>query len=187
MKKLVASLAALALFASTPALSKPKKTKKDAEVTPATAVTPAPEAAPAPEPEAAPGPDVAPEIQAVISYRHTQMKLAGGHMKSVKLIVKSGVDAQDEILQHTSALQSVAANLSKYWPEGSGHETGLEDLEAKAEIWTDAEGFAAELTAFHEATQALHKTAEGGDNAAIIEALGNVGAQCGSCHDVYRD
>ena len=189
MKKLVLGTAALALFLATPALSKPKKGKKAGEPTPA--AEPAQPATPAEPAEPAtqytPEEDVDPALMAAISYRHTQMKLSGGHMKSIKLVVKGHEAGTDEVLAHATALKAIADGLGNHWPEGSGHETGIEDMEARAEIWTDAEGFAAQIAKFQEATTALHAAAEAGDMAAVGEALGAVGGSCGSCHDGYRD
>ena len=138
------------------------------------------------EPEYTAKEDVDPILMGAISYRHTQMKLAGGHLKSIKLVVK-GHDAAGEVLAHAVALKAISEGFGEPWPAGSGHETGIEDMEAKAEVWTDAEGFAAEIAKFQEAATALHTAAEGGDLAVIGDALGNVGQSCGDCHDVYRD
>jgi cytochrome c556 len=189
MKKLVLGTAALALFLATPALSKPKKGKKAAEEAPAAeAPAAAAEEAPAePEPTYTPEEEVDPALMGAISYRHTQMKLAGGHMKSIKLVVKGHESGTDEVLAHATALEAIASGMGNHWPEGSGHETGIEDMEAKAEIWTDAEGFAAAIAKFHEATTALKTAAEAGDMAAVGDALGGVGASCGGCHENYRD
>ena len=189
MKHLVAILAASSLLFAAPALSKPKKGKKAGEPTPA--AEPAQPATPAEPAEPAtqytPEEDVDPALMAAISYRHTQMKLSGGHMKSIKLVVKGHEAGTDEVLAHATALKAIADGLGNHWPEGSGHETGIEDMEARAEIWTDAEGFAAQIAKFQEATTALHVAAEAGDMAAVGEALGAVGGSCGSCHDGYRD
>ena len=82
-------------------------------------------------------------------------------------------------------LKAIAADLPTWFPKGSGPETGLKTA-AKAEIWTDAEGFAAAATNFQAETAKLEQLATAGDlDAAKAQARATTAA-CKACHDKYR-
>lgn len=72
-----------------------------------------------------------------------------------------------------------AANLAK----GTGAESG-QTTKAKAEIWSDAKGFKAELDKSHAANAALVKV--GDDPAAVKAAAKAVTDTCNSCHTKFR-
>jgi cytochrome c556 len=76
----------------------------------------------------------------------------------------------------------IAATFGELFPEGS--ETGY-DTEAKETIWTDRDGFNAELAAFSEAVSSAIEAAPQ-DLEALNAAAGPVFKTCKSCHEGYR-
>jgi cytochrome c556 len=96
-------------------------------------------------------------------------------------------DAPDKavILANASKIKGTAAALPTWFPKGSGPETGLKTA-AKAEIWTDAEGFATAATQLQTETVKLEQLAMAGDIDAIKAQARAVGAACGACHSKYR-
>ena len=62
------------------------------------------------------------------------------------------------------------------------------DVETQAlpVIWENPEDFAAKAAALEEAATAFAATAAGGDQAATLGGLQNLGGTCGNCHDSYR-
>ena len=85
----------------------------------------------------------------------------------------------------TGAGKTIQANLATFaanLPKGSGPESGI-PTRAKAEIWTDAAGFAAALDAAKAAAGTL---ANAPDLASAQAAAGAVGRSCGGCHSKYQ-
>ena len=60
------------------------------------------------------------------------------------------------------------------------------DTEALPAIWENPDDFAAKAAALQEAATAFAATAAGGDQAATLGGLRNLGGTCGNCHDSYR-
>jgi cytochrome c556 len=58
---------------------------------------------------------------------------------------------------------------------------------AKAEIWTDKDGFDAAINGEVQAVAALETAAAGGDKDATLKAVQGVTKACGDCHDKYRE
>jgi cytochrome c556 len=102
-----------------------------------------------------------------------------------------GAMAQDKMPYDAAIATTAALNLAalasmsmdRYWIEGT--DSTVEGTRAKAEIWTDAAGFQAEITGLATATAALAAVAGDGPDA-LKAAFGPVGQSCGSCHETYR-
>lgn len=83
------------------------------------------------------------------------------------------------------ALAGVAtADQSLLWIEGTDRES-IEGTRALPKIWTDPEGFAAELEKISKAADAAVLAVANG-LPDLQAAVGGVGASCGSCHEAYR-
>ena len=89
------------------------------------------------------------------------------------------------IAANAATAASLAKDLPSWFPKGSGPEAGVKTA-AKAEIWTDAAGFAAAATKLQDETAKLQTAATAGDMEAIkAQARATFGA-CKNCHDQYR-
>jgi cytochrome c556 len=120
--------------------------------------------------------------EAVIKYRQAVMSAQGAHMGAISRIVKGEVDLADQLAAHAQALNDLANMIPAAFAEaGSDAETRALPL-----IWEDHEGFLAKAEALQTATADFVAAVEGGDMAAIGEAMGPVGAACQGCHETYR-
>jgi len=96
-------------------------------------------------------------------------------------------DAPDKaaVAAAAATLAGLAKQAPSWFPKGSGPEAGVKTA-AKAEIWTDAAGFAAAATKLADETAKLQQVAAGGDIEAMRAQARAVGGACNTCHDKYR-
>ena len=84
-----------------------------------------------------------------------------------------------------ASVNTLAQALPSWFPKGSGPEAGVKTA-AKAEIWTDAAGFAAAVGKLQGETAKLQEVATAGDLEAIKAQVRATGAACKTCHDLDR-
>jgi cytochrome c556 len=122
--------------------------------------------------------------KAVVARQAHYRDLAAA-FKSVNDQLKA--DAPDKAALSAAAvrMKALGADLPGWFPKGSGPEAGVKTA-ARAEIWTDAEGFAAAATSLQGETARLAEVAAGGDLDAIKAQARATGAACKGCHDKYR-
>src|SRR6185312_14861450 len=96
-------------------------------------------------------------------------------------------DAPDKaaVASGAGAVNTLAQAMPSWFPKGSGPEAGVKTA-AKAEIWTDAAGFAAAVGKLQGETAKLQEVATAGDLEAIKAQVRATGAACKNCHDQYR-
>jgi cytochrome c556 len=112
--------------------------------------------------------------------RHMAMEAVGDAMKPLAAIAKKEAPFDAAVVKANAT--TIAENLEKaatLFPAGSG---GGESR-AKPEIWTDPAGFEKGMKDAHAAAVALQSVS---DEAAYRPALGALGGNCKSCHDMYR-
>lgn len=131
-----------------------------------------------------PAPAVTPAGQ-VLMARQAHFREQNAAVKALNDELKKDPPDKAAIAADATRIKSSAAALPTWFPKGSGPETGLKTA-AKAEIWTDAEGFAAAATQLQTAAAKLGEVAMTGDLEAINAQDRAVGAACGACHTKYR-
>src|SRR4051794_5157924 len=96
-------------------------------------------------------------------------------------------DAPDKaaIAANATTAANLAKDLPTWFPKGSGPEAGVKTA-AKAEVWTDAAGFAAAVSKLQDETAKLQQVASAGDIDAIKAQVRATGGACKNCHDTYR-
>lgn len=96
-------------------------------------------------------------------------------------------DAPDKaaISANAATAATLAKDLPAWFPKGSGPEAGVKTA-AKAEIWTDAAGFAAAATKLQDETAKLQQVAAAGDMDAIKSQVRATAGACKNCHDQFR-
>jgi cytochrome c556 len=114
---------------------------------------------------------------------HFREQAAG--FKAINDELKKEAPDKAVILANATRIKGTAEALPTWFPKGSGPETGLKTA-AKAEVWTDAEGFATAATQLQTETVKLEQVAMAGDLDAIKTQDRAVGAACGACHSKYR-
>ena len=85
----------------------------------------------------------------------------------------------------TKQMNDLASALPTWFPRGSGVEARPRS-QAKANVWTDAAGFAAVASNLQVQVSKLNQAAVGGDVAAVRAQVRAVGGACKACHDTYR-
>jgi cytochrome c556 len=113
--------------------------------------------------------------QAAMKANGQTMKILGGMAQGESPFDAAVVKEQGEAM---AARFDAVRNL---FPPGS--DKGPPETYAKAEIWSDPEGFTAALDKAMDASLALAAVT---DEAQLKEAVGNVGGACKGCHDKYR-
>jgi len=127
-----------------------------------------------------------PQAQASDSVQEQRHDLMESSKEAAKTI--GGMLKGEREFDAAAAMESfgtwdhIAATFGDLFPEGS--ETGY-DTEAKETIWTDREGFNADLAAFSDAVSNAIE-AEPQDLAALKAAAGPVFDACKNCHETYR-
>ena len=120
-----------------------------------------------------------------IKYRGSVMKAIGGHMSAAGVILKGEGGSPAHLQGHGHALAELAKVALTIFPEGTGPDAGK--TEAKANIWTDKEGFSEVQQAFVTLAGRFAEAAATGDMSAAGAALGALGkGGCKACHDKYR-
>ena len=120
----------------------------------------------------------------VMHDRHENYERMGRAMKGISRELKSEAPAAAEIQQHSATIAGFAPQVPSWFPAGTGPEAGR--TRAKAEIWSDPQGFAAAVQRFQQAAAQFDSAARSGDVAAIRAAMPALGSSCSNCHDKYR-
>jgi len=102
-----------------------------------------------------------------------------------------GAMARGRIEFDTDRVQTNAERLlalTKMLSDAFAADTRENDVETEAldVIWEKTDDFAAKIQATIDASSALVDAAATGDEAAMTQAIGQVGSSCGSCHDDFR-
>jgi cytochrome c556 len=141
-------------------------------------------AAMAADPAAAPAPTT-PGGKAVVA-RQGHYKELNGAFRALNAELRK--DAPDKTVLAASAgqMKDLAAALPSWFPKGSGPEAGVQTA-AKAEIWTDAAGFATVATGLKTETAKLADLATAGDLDGLKAQVRVTGGACKACHDKYRE
>ncbi|ANK81783.1 MAG: hypothetical protein TEF_14005 [Rhizobiales bacterium NRL2] len=105
--------------------------------------------------------------------RVKDMKTIGGAMKAIG-------DGEGDAVAHAKTVNMLAQGLHAKFPEGSM------EYRAKANIWSDAEGFKKSMDEMVAASENLVDAAMTGDRSKTLAALGATGKTCKSCHETYR-
>lgn len=132
---------------------------------------------------------VATMVQAAdpIAERRELMKANGAAMKAINEALKNGASAAD-IAPHAAKLHADAVALAPLFPAGTDQPQGKDPGQtmAKAEIWQNPDGFAAELKKFEDESAMLQTAVAGGDMGVIKAEFEKLGGVCGDCHKQFR-
>ena len=121
----------------------------------------------------------------VIKTRQHEFKDLGAATKSVKDQLASGSPDSDKIKAAAAIIKQAAAGIPNWFPAGSDASAGVKTA-AKAEIWSDAAGFAAARDSFVEQAGKFSVLANSGDAAAQADGFKALGKTCAGCHEKYR-
>jgi cytochrome c556 len=121
----------------------------------------------------------------IYKVRHDEYHKLGDAFKTIK--DQSSASTPDAAAIKTAAqvVKNASVNQFKWFPTGSGPETGAK-TRAKAEIWSKPQDFEAAQKLFAERASKLNDAAGTGDIAAVRTQFGEVGKACKNCHDTFR-
>ena len=141
-------------------------------------------AAPATPAVVTPAPVVPLNLAKTVSYRHKVMKAASDHLAAAGILAKGEVDRPQDMIMHATALLELSATIGSLYPAGTGPDAVK--TEAKKEVWTQPDKFAAAAKALETESLGLVDAAKKNDIAAYKAQVGKIGEACGGCHDTFR-
>ena len=127
-----------------------------------------------------------PAIVAAINARKANYKEIGGAFKTINDEIKTGSPDLATVRPLARDLLTRASGQLKYFPKGSGPESG-EKTRAKAAIWADQSTFVRLHNEMLGAARALQAATVSGDVAAMTSARTTLGGACKACHDKFRE
>lgn len=135
-----------------------------------------------------PSPAFAQSAEESVATRIAGMKQIGANMKAIGGFLKGGKRAGtiETVGLRGQAIAAFAEKIPAMFPKGTGPGALPGKTRAKAEIWTDWNGFVAAAMKMKAGGEALVAAAESGDKAKVGAALKMTGASCGQCHKPYR-
>lgn len=127
----------------------------------------------------------------LVKYRQSFMTANGAHLTMIAAVAKGEVSWTDELVGHAHALHEQSKNLNAHLQQLFAEGTGPGDTEVETAalpaIWEKWGEFEQAAQGFESASAELVEVAEGGDTAALGQALGSFGKDaCGGCHETFR-
>ncbi|QGG81012.1 hypothetical protein GH975_10710 [Litorivicinus lipolyticus] len=116
----------------------------------------------------------------VVKERMDRFGASKDSAKAIRGGLKSGDFAR--IQTHARALNTWAAEMTTYFPEGSNPSPS----EALDSVWTDWAGFSAKAGDYEMATARLLSVSQTSDSDATAVAFKQVMVSCKGCHDDYK-
>ncbi len=123
--------------------------------------------------------------EAAYEIRHERYEEMGDSLKAINRELKGGAPDVARIQREAATLASLAEQIPTWFPAGSGPDVHAKSR-AKAEIWSDAQGFAEAHKGFAQQAQNFKRVADSGDVNQIRAAVQPFGKSCGDCHDKFR-
>jgi cytochrome c556 len=121
---------------------------------------------------------------AVMHDRHEGMEAIGNSFKDIHRALTAGSPDLPTVRSNAAKIAQLSQQASGWFPAGTGPDVGK--TRAKADIWQNAEDFAAKLRNFQAAARAFNGAASGNDVRAINASFNQLGGACKACHDKYR-
>lgn len=127
-------------------------------------------------------------IAAAVKARQGYFAMLGANMGTLAGMARGQIDYDEaaavRAASNIEALMGYDASI--HFPAGSSaDDLGAEVTEARANIWTDMDGFGEKAADLGMAVEGLSDAVVGGQQN-VGAAIGNVGAACKACHDDYR-
>jgi cytochrome c556 len=127
----------------------------------------------------------APAISAAIANRQANYKEIGGGFKAINDEIKTGSPDMNSLRPLARDIAARAAATLKYFPRGSGPESGIK-TRAKPEIWKNQAEFVDIQQKMIAAANSLNSAAAAGNLADLTMARNALGGTCRTCHDRFR-
>ena len=123
--------------------------------------------------------------QQAYEIRHERYEEMGDSMKAINRELKGGSPDIARIQREAATLSGLASQIPSWFPAGSGPDVHAKSR-AKAEVWSDPQGFSRAHARYMEQVQRFNAIAQAGDVNAIQTAADDLGKSCKDCHDRFR-
>ncbi|MGJ8618240.1 MAG: c-type cytochrome [Sulfitobacter sp.] len=119
-----------------------------------------------------------------VAARHAQMQIVSYSTGVLGAMAKGEVEFDADMANSAATNLNAMAKLdaASLWVPGT-EQGAVDGSRAKAEIWSDAAGFADKFAALEKASAELMGVA---DVDALKAGMGAVGGACKACHESYR-
>jgi cytochrome c556 len=121
----------------------------------------------------------------LIRERQSHYKQMGAAMKGINEQLHGSAPSIDAIRQGSRVLVTLAPQLLRWFPRGTGPEAGVRTRALPA-IWSNNRDFRRAGATLLVAARALDAAAQRGDLDAVRAATPQVAHACGNCHDNFR-
>jgi len=129
--------------------------------------------------------DVDPQVAALIETRQGHLDGFGEANRNMNNALNAAQPDIEVIRTNLQSIMAVAPDLTSWFPEGSGPESGAR-TDARPEIWERRAEFEARHADLLAGLQQFSATVESGDIAAIRAGLPVLGETCRGCHMPFR-
>ena len=120
-----------------------------------------------------------------IQMRQGNYKQMAAAMKGLNDELHTATPAIGTIRRHAQVFATHAPRVLRWFPAGTGPESGVR-TRAKAEIWSDPDGFRRAGAGLLLASRSLSAAVRSRDIAAVRAAMPALGRACATCHDSFR-
>jgi cytochrome c556 len=122
----------------------------------------------------------------IINIRQQGFKKLGGAFKIIHNELSSSSPDATKIAVAAAEIKASTDAIAGWFPPGSGPQPGVK-THAKAEIWSDANGFAATRAAYtRQVEKSVRQLADPRERSVWKESSAALGQACKDCHDSYR-
>lgn len=125
------------------------------------------------------------DVAALVRSRQDGMKAIGAATKEINDKLVRGASPA-EIKPLAARIGALAAQSGRWFPAGSGPESGLK-MKALPEIWTQSAQFEQQRRAFVAQAAKFAATANGPDIARTSADFNALRRQCKACHDTFTE
>lgn len=125
-----------------------------------------------------------------VTKRRADMTAAAKAVGGIRAVANGGTiddSVKPALVEAAGTLVASFTELSKddVWPAGSTNEA-IANSKAKSEIWSNHDGFKADMNNALTAALAVQSAVQGGDVDQVKTAVGAMMQTCGSCHKDFR-
>jgi len=124
-------------------------------------------------------------VESVIKARQQHLKDVGAAFKSIRDETRKPAPEMAQIQTAAGTIAKASGEIDTWFPKGSGPESKVE-TDAKAEIWSDPQGFATAAKALKAEAPRLQQLAAANDLNGVKAQVGKLGGACKGCHDKFR-
>ncbi|NEK22222.1 cytochrome c [Sulfitobacter sp. JBTF-M27] len=124
------------------------------------------------------------KLNPAVAARQHQMQIVGYSIGILGAVAKGEMEYDAAMVSSAAKNLNALAQLDRasLWIEGT-EQGATAGTRAKAEIWSDPDGFAEKFEALADASAAL---IDASDAAAVGAGMGDLGGSCKGCHEKYR-